>query len=103
MPATLLLLSLDNDLLGFLYEIAELVVKAVCLLEKLLADAVEVCLLAPFGRDVNLVLEVIEEVDGLIEKVGKPFVRNVGIAGGEEIAVIHERAEHVFDVLFDVS
>lgn len=103
MPVTLLLLSRDNDLLGFLYEIAELVVQAVGLLEKLLADAVEVCLPAPFGRGVDLVLEVVEEVDGLVEEVGKSVVRNVGIAGGEEIAVIHERAEHVLDVLFYVT
>lgn len=89
--------------LRVLYKLAEFGVKLVSLFKEFLAEAVEIGLLASFGGYVHLVLELIEEVDGLVEEPGKAFVGDGGIEGGDVVAIVHECAEHKLDVLFNSS
>lgn len=62
------------SLTGFLDDIAEFSVKLIGFLKEFLTDGGIVSALLSFSLHVNLVLKVVEEVDGLIEKSAESLV-----------------------------
>lgn len=90
-------------LLGCADDIAQLHVESLGLLEKLLAKAVEISLLAALDLCAYLVHKVIVEIHSLVEEIAESHVRSLWIYGCNCVAVLDKCVENIHDVLLDVS